>query len=351
MNFDKGKVSIIVPLFNADNYLKDCIDSVLQQTYHYWELLLIDDGSNDGSLEVCKKFSSKDERIKYFSQANSGPSSARNNGLKHATGEFITFLDADDLLLKNYLLTLIRKVEEVDWVVGDYIKVRKNHENLQSGHNLYFKKSKNLNLNELLNYMILYLTKVNKYHLFVHCWGSLFRHSVIKKNNIRFNTELTTFEDVDFNFRYLKFANNVFFINKIIYKHKLHENAGSASMNLRGAPVSLFGYQTALKSAKELMEKINKNYNNRHFGQAYTSYLIIQTMRLTLSINDNNKDEILLFLKTLCKNKTTQQHLSYYKAGKHESKVLPILFRLKWAWGIIKVCQFKANRRYSRDRK
>ena len=96
----------------------------------------------------------------------------------------------------------------------------------------------------------------------------------------------------------------------------------SASINSRGKSENLFGYQTALENAKELMDNLNTNSNNiRHLGQAHTSYLIIQTIRLILSINDNNKKEIVLFLNKLCENKISQQYLSYYKAGKNESMV------------------------------
>ena len=347
MNLEKGKVSIIVPVYNAENYLNECISSVIAQSYQCWELLLIDDGSNDGSLEVCKDFSRKDERIKYYSQNNSGPSKARNNGLGHAVGEFVSFLDADDFLLKNSLVTLIDKVKGIDWVIGDYLKVKENHGNIKSGHDLYFKESKKLDKNELYDYLVLYLNQVNKYHLFVHSWGALFRHSIIRKNNIRFNPELTTFEDVDFNFRFLKFVNNVFFVNKIVYQHTLHDNVVSASMNSRGKSENLFGYQAALESAKVLMDNLDLNSKNiRHLGQAHTSYLIIQTIRLVLSINDSNKKEITMFLNKLCRNKILQKNLYYYKAGKNESILLPILFRFKWVWAIINVCAYKSRKRY-----
>lgn len=91
-------ISVIIPCYNYGRFLNDCINSLLSQTYQNWECIIVDDGSTDNSLEVAHSLSAKDERIKSFSQNNSGPTVARNKGLKLAKGEFIQFLDADDLL-------------------------------------------------------------------------------------------------------------------------------------------------------------------------------------------------------------------------------------------------------------
>lgn len=92
----KGLVSIIVPIYNVAQYLEECLNSVLMQTYANWECILIDDGSTDNSSEICRKFTSRDTRFKYFYKQNGGLSSARNEGLRKAKGDFITFLDSDD---------------------------------------------------------------------------------------------------------------------------------------------------------------------------------------------------------------------------------------------------------------
>lgn len=92
----KDLLSIIVPVYNTESLLPRCIDSVLNQCYQNWELILVNDGSTDRSLDVCKSYADKDARIRVFSQTNSGQSAARNLGLKHTRGHFVTFLDSDD---------------------------------------------------------------------------------------------------------------------------------------------------------------------------------------------------------------------------------------------------------------
>ena len=97
------KISVIVPIYNVEDYLGECIESIINQDYHDFELLLINDGSTDNSLSICEKWKQQDSRIKVFSKENGGPSAARNFGLAKALGNYITFVDADDYVSKDYL--------------------------------------------------------------------------------------------------------------------------------------------------------------------------------------------------------------------------------------------------------
>ena len=101
------KASIIIPVYNAEKYLDECLKSILGQSYHNWEAILIDDGSSDSSFEICKKYSSLDSRFRCFSQSNSGPGKARNKGMSMSTGDYLTFVDADDYIAPDFLKTLI----------------------------------------------------------------------------------------------------------------------------------------------------------------------------------------------------------------------------------------------------
>jgi glycosyltransferase involved in cell wall biosynthesis len=113
-------VSIIIPIFNAEKFIAETINSVIAQSYKNWELLLINDGSTDNSTSIIKKYSRKDERIKYFFQNNSGVSSARNYGIKEAKGDFIFFLDADDCWKPDNIQKRIELLKDKDvyWVFG-----------------------------------------------------------------------------------------------------------------------------------------------------------------------------------------------------------------------------------------
>lgn len=102
------KLSVIVPIYNAEKHLNRCIQSIINQTYTNIELLLIDDGSKDSSGEICDKYAASDERIRVFHKKNGGVSSARNVGLDNATGYYIAFVDSDDYLMPNAYEILIK---------------------------------------------------------------------------------------------------------------------------------------------------------------------------------------------------------------------------------------------------
>ena len=105
------KISVIVPVYNVEAYLERCVESILQQTYAHFELILINDGSTDSSGQICDHLASQYENIKVYHIENSGVSNARNMGIQLATGSWVTFIDSDDFVTQDYLATLASAVE------------------------------------------------------------------------------------------------------------------------------------------------------------------------------------------------------------------------------------------------
>ena len=108
---NQALISVIIPVYNVENYLRECVDSVLSQTYQNFEIILVDDGSTDSSGKICDEYASNDERICVIHQKNNGPSKTRNTGLDNATGKYIYFLDSDDYVESNTLELLISTAE------------------------------------------------------------------------------------------------------------------------------------------------------------------------------------------------------------------------------------------------
>lgn len=117
----KKEVSVIVPIYNAHKYLKRCIRSILDQTYENLDIVLIDDGSQDNSLEICKRFEKEDQRVRVFHKENGGVSSARNYGIKKAQGEYIVFIDADDRVETSFIESLLAKAKENSIVICSFV--------------------------------------------------------------------------------------------------------------------------------------------------------------------------------------------------------------------------------------
>lgn len=123
MNIDK-KISVIVPVYNAESYLSQCIESILKQDYNDIEVLLVDDGSSDNSAQICEEYRSRYSKIKVFLQKNSGVSSARNKGIQYARGDYIVFVDADDYLPESYVLShMMAAIGDADILVGNYMRL------------------------------------------------------------------------------------------------------------------------------------------------------------------------------------------------------------------------------------
>lgn len=122
------EISVIVPVFNGERYLAECIDSIISQTYTDWELILVDDGSTDSTPEICDRYSAIDARIRPIHIPNSGVSKARNTGLDNAGGKWVAFIDADDIVDALYLDTLLRKAlaENADIATCDFAEIDDN---------------------------------------------------------------------------------------------------------------------------------------------------------------------------------------------------------------------------------
>jgi glycosyltransferase involved in cell wall biosynthesis len=211
-------VSVIIPVYNLENHLADCLDSILNQSLSDIEVICIDDGSKDDSLSILNKYAEKDFRIRVISQKNKGVSVARNSGLDIAKGKYVSFIDGDDTIDNNFLMKLFEIIEkyEVDVV---YSK-------------LFFQESflefSGIIDKEKINTLLLpFFIKDAKYN---SVCNKLFSNELIKKNNIRFPEGIKLGEDSYFNIQFLLFGNKVYFLDYCGYHYR--EVEGSATRNI-----------------------------------------------------------------------------------------------------------------------
>lgn len=183
------QISIIIPVYNASRYLRECMDSVLAQTFGDFEVLLVDDGSTDGSGEACDGYARQDGRIRVFHKENGGVSSARNLGLDHARGEWICFADADDWLEPDCLETLMAHASpKVDLVVADFAPFGNVFDTEPLPDRYYAPEEWGTFCANYLRIMALTTP-----------WNKLFRAEVIRNNSLRFDTKMHFNEDYLFN--------------------------------------------------------------------------------------------------------------------------------------------------------
>lgn len=344
-------ISVIVPLHNSEKYLRRCIESIIQQTYKNIEIILINDGSTDRSGEICNEYSLKDNRVRVIHTKNNGPAAARNIGIKDAKGSFMFFIDADDFMEANALNLLIEayRQHKADITIGDFIRIK--GDNSFPSHNGVFLKSKLFTKQDIIDYTISYLKKPNRSPLFAYSWGKLFKASIIKDNSIFFNADLRTFEDVAFNFDYLKHTNEIFFLKETLYNHSIHNNYISTSMMSSGDPKNLFGHLKALVNVSNFLNnRISPSEIRRETGHACICLTIIQLVRACGQINNSNKEKIYELVYRIITDSGIRDNLQFYSPSKGDSRILPLLMKLKLVWPIILVCRYKAHKRYGEKR-
>ena len=201
-------ISIVIPAYNAAAFIAKTLDTILAQTYKDFEVIIINDGSKDNTLEIIESYAKKDSRIRVFSQENGGVSAARNTALTKVRGKYITYIDADDSVPPTALEDLISLMgEDVDFVVG-------SHDEIRIGKKHHIEKVKTLRADELEE-------RFREYDPVVWWpWGKLYRASVILDNNLSYDTNITFGEDHIFNLLYGKhIKGKVVVSDKIVYNY------------------------------------------------------------------------------------------------------------------------------------
>lgn len=199
-----ASLSIIIPVYNAKQTLSRCLDSVLMQDYKDYEVILIDDGSNDGSAAICDEYASKDSRVIVLHEDNHGVSFARNAGLNIAQTQFVTFIDSDDLVEPGYLASLI-KGSDVDIAVTGF----HSSEGIDycPSSRYYDRDALSRNIPDMVNH---------PYMLYAP-WGKLFKRDIIETYHLRFDEHLRLFEDTIFVLTYLSHCNTMKEIPSSLY--------------------------------------------------------------------------------------------------------------------------------------
>lgn len=204
-------VSVIIPVYNAQNVLGEAIESVLCQTYKDFELLLIDDGSTDKSPSICDAYARRDNRVKVFHKPNGGVSSARNIGLDQARGEFVSFVDNDDCIYPEFLETMVGNIGDFDYLLASYVEG--GVETKKHGDSIKRQKIVAKTIDARSRKEVHDRARELRLMGFGAIWCTLFRKSVIDKYDIRFKE--MQYEDTLFIYDYVAHCENM---RKIFYE-------------------------------------------------------------------------------------------------------------------------------------
>lgn len=263
------KISVIIPVYNTSQYLKRCLNSVVNQTLKDIEIICINDYSKDNSLEILQNYSKKDSRIKIINfEKNKGVSVARNTGIEEAKGEYVAFLDSDDELMLDCYEKLYNKVQNnEDLIFGNAIVKTKNTENITNCHKLIFENNNRLYF--------------NNYHT-----ATIYKRECLIKNNIRFFTNICYAEDLLFINTILMYAKTFSYAHDSYYiYHRREDSTDSKRLSDEKIDSGLFVFNKLLDNFNSIPEIVN----NKHGYEYYFNEMFFNCIAFTFKNNNKSK--------------------------------------------------------------
>ena len=258
-------ISVIVPVYKAEKYLGECVDSILSQTYEEFELILVDDGSPDNSGKLCDEYAEKDERIKVIHKENGGVSSARNVGIENAVGEYIAFVDSDDIVDKQYFELMCNKLEETDsdlcfcrFNVFDENSCKEYEEQIPSYQIVDFGNA------EFVEFAKSFF--VLKNNVMGSPWRSLIRKSCVE--HIRFNPRIKICEDLIFIVNVIFNSKSICSIQNTLYQYRMNFSSAGRTYKKK--------FLVSQLEFKKELHNIFKRFDEKTTQKVLNPYLCMQ---------------------------------------------------------------------------
>lgn len=309
-----SSVTIIVPVYNAEKTLNKCIDSIIQQTFTDWELLLINDGSEDKSEAICNEYSRIDFRIRIFNKKNGGVSSARNVGLDHAKGKWVTFVDSDDWIKPDYINNLLAHTDEDTDLVISYAEV----------FNDEVGRIENYPSRKIINGEIDEIFIENDMHWHTSPWSKLYRRSVIDKYKLRFCEGMHIGEDAVFLYSFILKSHVIFISSDTDYCYNAYSE-GSLTKRINSLQEEILSYN-------EIYNVVDKLINFKGIKDAnalYNLYWLVASYQRrllnALYYNKSVRSVRVMFIKS----NSWYAYINYTKAESLKERFLIYLLRHK----------------------
>lgn len=224
----KDTISVIVPMKNMEQYIEDCLDSIVKSTKRPMEVIVVDFGSVDGSMDIVRRYEKKFSFIRLLQDPFGDAATSRNKGLQYAAGEYIAFIDCDDWIAPNMLEVLLEKIqqEQLDFISCNYVNVFHDRNEVVKMQEEYSACTEKDNLNQVLSWMALG-------GMGAEIWTKLYRTAFLKEHNIRFESENgINGEDVFFNYCVLLNCPKFCTINEVLYYHRIRSESLSHRKNV-----------------------------------------------------------------------------------------------------------------------
>lgn len=304
---NKPLISIIIPVYNVEKYIEKCLTSIMNQTYKNIEIIIINDGSTDKSLNVLKKVSCHDNRINIIDIENNGVSNARNLGIENSNGKYLIFVDSDDWVETNYVELLVKHVKEYNAEIASC-----SYDNSETKVNKIISNSIEIvsEKKELYNYLLL------NENFSGYLWNKIFDAEIIRHHNIKFDKELHINEDLVFICEYLKYTKYAVLIKDKLYHYIIRKNSAlNTHLSIK---------QISKIKALSIIIEFYKKYDEDDLPVLYYEYVMIACKTLyILKINHCNAEKI----KNNCKDIIKSYYEKVYNKANIMDKIKLTLIR------------------------
>ena len=314
------KISIIIPIYNVEKYLRECLDSIVNQTLGCVEILCVNDGSPDNSLKILEEYAEKDKRIKIINKENGGYASAINAGLEVAEGEFIQIVESDDFCDSHMCEDLYNKIKDTDadFITADFYFYRDGAK--KPIKTFKYLKDEDAKIESFSLKSLPYIINRPAYP-----WKSLYRKTFLNKNNIKMLQDGNgCYEDQPWNATVLAFADKILYLNKPYYYYRVFAEGSSTNNGKR----SMIKYICRRKQSLEILKE-NNLYNKEieeHFCAAALSGCFFFFKKIAFEFKEEYYNEMKDFLVSIIEDKITFKYFSkkmqkrYYKIKNKDFK-------------------------------
>lgn len=322
-------ISVIVPVYNVERYIRQCLNSLVSQTYCNKEIVLVDDGSKDSSGAICDEYSDRYDFVKAVHKKNAGLGMARNTGLEHITGKYVAFVDSDDWLSKDLLEVLYNNLiaNNVDFCKSGFQRVKNDGTIVSVTQYKNETFEGNRAKKELLPRMV--GSSPSQHDSVEMCvWGVLYNAEIIKSHGIRFPSERELIsEDLVFNIDYMQYANGACIVDAVCYNYRVNENSLSRSYRPDRYKASAYFYTEMQKKLKIFGYDDMTILRLKRMFFIHIRMIIGQETKAVSGLSTKqNKENI----KAICNDPLLRGIISSYPVNKLEFRQKMFLRLIEW---------------------
>lgn len=342
-------VTVIIPAYNEAKVAPRCIDSVLAQTYKNLEIILVDDGSSDGTGGIFDEYARRDNRVRVVRQQNAGPGAARNAGLAAATGEFIQFVDADDRLLPTQTRSLVEAIvtHRADMAMGGFTRtILRNGKVAQI--RAWVPESCGCFSQDEYTKVYSALPDPNRMLFFFALWTKMYRLDVIRRAGLRLDATMTCWEDGLFNMLYLSQCRTVAVVGTAGYEYLEEPDKGQVA---GGNVYRRDGADNAFAVGKFFFSRFGRAFSTKELHMRmgiFANYLIIFMVNMCRRDALESRRQITARLAKLIGSPEAREWFRHYRPKPGQSWLIPLLVKCRLPRMLFMLCRVKADKRYGR---